>query len=89
MSELPSVTLIRFYGLEDSDASEEARRAARRLRKNEQRAALVLRVLLEARRGRPLEDPEVATADHRAAFLAGCRSARGPNDWSPLGPRSN
>lgn len=69
--ELPSVTLIRFYGLLDPDAGPDAAKLARKLRRDETRAALTLRVLMAARGGRPLADTEMSTAEHRAEFVRG------------------
>jgi hypothetical protein len=81
-SELPSTILIRFYGLEDSDIPKherkEARRAARKLRKDEVLAAHVLRTVLEIRLGRPLEDSDHPTAHHRTVFLAGANGRKPP-----------
>lgn len=76
-NELPSKILIRFYGLEDPDAGEEGKKAARRLRRNEVLANQILETLMRERDGRPLEDTVMTKAQHRAAFLAGSRARRG------------
>lgn len=69
--ELPSKTLIDFYGLEDPDAGPEAKKAARKLRRDEVKAAEMLRTLMRERGGRPLNDTDMSKAQHREAFLLG------------------
>lgn len=69
--ELPSKTLIDFYGLEDPDAGPEAKKAARKLRRDEVKAAEMLRTLMAERGGRPLDDTDMTKAQHRESFLRG------------------